>query len=137
MPRVIDSRCAGITNVLPAVHLDVLRQPWPLPSTSFGAIYCANMLHISPWATCAALMQGAAMHLEAKGVLLLYGPYRQADVPTAASNEGFDTSLKAQNPAWGLRDLSDVALEAEVFGMKLEQVIAMPANNLLLMFRAP
>jgi hypothetical protein len=29
----------------------------------FDAIYCANMLHIAPWPTCAALMQGAARHL--------------------------------------------------------------------------
>ncbi len=137
MPRVIDARCAGITNVQPAVHIDVLRQPWPLPSAGFGAIYCANMLHISPWATCAALMRGAAMHLETKGMLLLYGPYRQPGVPTAPSNEAFDAQLKAQNPAWGLRELSDVTHEAQAASLSLQDVITMPANNLLLVFRAP
>jgi SAM-dependent methyltransferase len=137
MPRVIDERCRGLHNVLPAVYLDVLQSPWPLPAaTSFGAVYCANMLHISPWPTCRALMQGAAAVLEAQGLLFLYGPYRRAEVPTAPSNEAFDASLRSQNPQWGLRDLADVAREADDAGLALQEVTAMPANNLLLVFRA-
>lgn len=137
MPWVIDARCDGMSNVLPALHLDVLGRRWPLPSApTYGAVYCANMLHISPWATCRALMEGAAARLEPGGLLLLYGPYRRAEVATAPSNEAFDASLKAQNEQWGLRDLEDVTREANAAGLALHEVVEMPANNLLVVFRA-
>ena len=138
MPWAIDARCDGVSNVLPALHLDVLGRRWPLSaSATFDGVYCANMLHISPWATCRALMEGAAAWLDQGGRLLLYGPFRRADVPTAPSNEAFDASLKGQNPHWGLRDLEDVTREAGAAGLAMQQVVAMPANNLLVAFRAP
>jgi hypothetical protein len=116
----------------------VMAPQWPssdAPFTErFDAIYCANMLHISPWATCAALMQGAARHLAPGGVLVTYGPYLEDDVPTAPGNVSFDQSLRQRNPAWGTRRLEDVAQEAQRAGLVLRERHAMPANNLLLVF---
>ncbi|HEX4236119.1 MAG TPA: DUF938 domain-containing protein [Caldimonas sp.] len=128
----IDSWCAGIDNVRPALVLDVLSPAWHGAPARVDAIFCANMLHISPWPTCPALMRGAARHLAPGGLLLLYGPYVDDDVPTAASNLAFDADLRARNPTWGLRRLADVAREAEAAGLQLRQRVAMPANNLLL-----
>jgi SAM-dependent methyltransferase len=128
----IDSWCAGIDNVRPALALDVLSPAWHGAPARVDAIFCANMLHISPWPTCRALMQGAARHLAPRGVLLLYGPYLDDDVPTAASNLAFDADLRARDPAWGLRRLADVTREAEAAGLRLREREAMPANNLLL-----
>ena len=137
--QAIDQRCRGLANVLPAVRLDVGQQPWPLgsgPHTLYGAVYCANMLHISPWTTCPALMRGAASHLAVGGLLLLYGPFRIDGEPTAPSNEAFDADLKARNPQWGLRSLSAVEREGGAQGLALQEVVALPANNLLVVFRA-
>jgi Protein of unknown function (DUF938) len=133
----IDARCSGVANVLPAVQLDVVQTPWHLEpgAARYGAVYCANLLHISPWSTCAALMRGAASHLDAGGRLLLYGPYRQDGVPTAPGNEAFDADLRSRNAEWGLRDLADVEREAAAQGLRLDEVVTMPANNLLLVFR--
>jgi hypothetical protein len=134
---VIAARCAALPNVLPPLQLDVL-QPWPaLPAAlqPLDALMCANMLHISPWATCAALMQGAAAHLAPQGLLLLYGPYLEDERPAAPSNLAFDADLKARNPAWGLRRLADVAATAGRAGLRLGPRIDMPANNLMLVFR--
>lgn len=130
---------AGLGNVRPPRRLDVLAPRWPADGEPFAercfdAIYCANMLHISPWATCAALMQGSARHLAEDGVLVLYGPYLEDDVPTAPGNAAFDRSLRAQNPAWGIRRLEDVRHEAQRAGLQLRERHAMPANNLLLSF---
>lgn len=130
---------AGLANVLPPLLLDVMAPRWPSQGGAFAqqrfeAIYCANMLHISPWATCAALMQGAARHLAPGGVLITYGPYFEEDVPTAPSNLAFDESLRARDPAWGIRRLEDVAAQARRAGLILRQRHAMPANNLLLIF---
>ncbi len=131
----IDARCSGIANVLPALRLDVMQAAWPVSAAApFGAVYCANLLHIAPWSTCAALMTGAAAHLAPGGLLLLYGPYRQAGVRTAPSNEAFDTDLRSRHPQWGLRALADVEREAAAQRMTLREVVAMPANNLLLVF---
>ena len=131
----IGSRCAGLPNVRPPMQLDVLALPWPSALGRFDALYCANMLHISPWSTCAALMQGAASHLDGGGRVVLYGPYVVDGELTAPSNRAFDADLRARNPQWGLRRLADVAAEAQAVGMSLEQRVDMPANNLVLVFR--
>jgi len=129
---------AGLANVRPPLLLDVMAPQWPSQGSRFtepfDAIYCANMLHISPWATCAGLMQGAARHLAPRGVLVTYGPYLEDDVPTAPGNLSFDQSLRQRNPAWGIRRREDVTLEAQRAGLALHQRHAMPANNLLLVF---
>jgi SAM-dependent methyltransferase len=130
---------AGLANVRPPLLLDVMAAPWPAQGPPFAepfdAIYCANMFHISPWATCAALMQGCARHLAPDGVLVTYGPYLEDGVPTAPGNLSFDRSLRERNPAWGIRTLEDVSREAKRAGLALRERHAMPANNLLLVFR--
>ena len=131
----IAARCATLANVAAPLHLDVLAQPWPAALGVHDAVYCANMLHISPWRTCAALMNGAAQCLAADGVLLIYGPFIVDGEPLAASNSAFDASLRSRDAEWGLRLLSDVAAEARTVGLQLADRIAMPANNLTLVFR--
>lgn len=123
---------AGPPNVLEPQLLDVLAPDWKVGH--FDAIYCANMLHISPWATCIALMQGAARHLNPDGQLITYGPYLEDSVPTAAGNQAFDQDLRERDPTWGLRRREDVEAEATRAGLRLQARHAMPANNLLLVF---
>ena len=133
-------RQSGLANVRPPLLLDVMAPQWPAQGPAFtqrfDAIYCANMLHISPWATCAALMQGSARHLAPQGVLVTYGPYLEDDAPTAPGNLAFDQSLRARDASWGIRHLSDVEREAQRAGLALRERHAMPANNLLLVFSA-
>lgn len=126
--------CGGLTNVRAPKVLDVLATDWPVDGP-FDAIFCANMLHIAPWATCAALMQGAARHLTTRGVLITYGPYLDDERPTAPSNLDFDADLRQRNPAWGLRRLQEVARQAGDAGLALRERVEMPANNLTLVFR--
>jgi SAM-dependent methyltransferase len=126
-----------VTGLLAPLQLDVLQAPWPVEQAGvppWNAVFCANMLHIAPWACCAALMQGAARVLAPAGLLITYGPYRVDGEATAAGNLAFDADLRARNPAWGLRELHAVAAEAERAGLALQQRVAMPANNLLLVF---
>ncbi|MDP8914842.1 MAG: class I SAM-dependent methyltransferase [Pseudomonadota bacterium] len=123
----------ALFNLLPPVELDARAAGWPIASAE--AIVCINMVHISPWSATEGLMHGAGRLLEAGAPLYLYGPYRQSAVETAASNEAFDQSLRSRNPEWGLRNLEDVAAEAERHGLVLERTIPMPANNLSVIFR--
>ena len=130
----IAARCADRAQVLAPLHLDVLSPAWPVAPTAFDALYCANMLHISPWATCAALMQGAARHLRPGGVLALYGPYLVDGEPTAQGNLAFDADLRGRDPRWGLRRLEDVVQAAARERLAIVKRVAMPANNLVLVF---
>jgi SAM-dependent methyltransferase len=125
--------CAGLTNVLPPLALDAAEADWPMAAAD--AILCINMVHISPWGATLGLMAGAGRLLAAGAPLILYGPYRQRNVPTAESNEAFDVSLRSRNPAWGLRHVEDVSAAAAERGLLLERIVAMPANNLSLVFR--
>ena len=110
-------------------------EPATWPSGQFHAVVCINMVHISPWTATEGLMCGAAQVLLPGGLLYLYGPYREAEVPLAPSNADFDQNLKARNPDWGLRALEDVSQLARDHGLRLTLRIGMPANNISLLFR--
>ncbi len=143
-PEALDSIAAlttaeGLTNVRPPLQLDVMAPTW-LPAEAqrnaqFDLIYCANMLHIAPWAACAALMYGSSRHLAPGGVLITYGPFLERDVPTSQGNAAFDLSLRARDAAWGIRQREDVEAEAHKAGLRLAARHAMPANNLLLVWK--
>jgi hypothetical protein len=125
---------AGLTNLLPPLRLDAADPDrWPVEDAD--AIVNINMIHISPWSATEGLMAGAARLLPTGGLLFLYGPYIEADVPTAESNLAFDQSLRSRNPLWGIRHLDDVSRLAATSGLVLAERIAMPANNLSLIFR--
>ncbi|WP_309629487.1 DUF938 domain-containing protein [Brevundimonas sp.] len=126
---------AALSNVAPALALDAA-DPDGWPEVDAQAIFCANMVHISPWAATEGLMAGAGRVLpDPGGLLVLYGPYRETDVPLAPSNAAFDESLKARDPAWGLRELDAVVALARSHRLHLTRRVEMPANNLMLLFR--
>jgi len=125
---------ADLDAFLAPLALDVLAAEWPL-ARAFDAMFCANMIHISPWATCGALMRGAARHLGTSGLLILYGPFLVAGIETAPGNLAFDADLRARDPQWGLRRSVDVDAEAARAGLHRVQRHAMPANNLTLVYR--
>lgn len=122
----------GLPNVAPPVTLDVTQWPWPV--TEADAMLCVNMIHIAPWDAAQGLLAGAGRVLPPGGPLLLYGPY-VIDGVTAPSNQAFDQSLRANDPRWGVRELRDVEAEAERHGLRLEEHVAMPANNHVVVFR--
>jgi SAM-dependent methyltransferase len=128
----ISAHAAGLANVRTPFQLDVLA--WPGFDTRFDAVYSANMLHISPWATCAALMRGARQVLKPGGHLVVYGPFLVDGESPAPSNLAFDADLRERNAAWGLRRLGAVQAEAAGAGLAFQQRIDMPANNLILVF---
>ncbi len=126
--------CAGLDRVRAPVRLDVIAASWPGVDAEVDAIFCANLIHIAPWPCCAALMRGAARHLAPGGVLVMYGPYLEDEVAVSAGNAAFDADLRARDPAWGLRRRADVVAQAERAGLVLRERVAMPANNLLLVW---
>ena len=119
-------------NILPPIEIDACSD-WSIDHAD--AIMCINMVHISPWAATLGLLSNASRILPIGGMLYLYGPYRRRDVPTTASNEEFDRSLKERNSDWGLRYVEDMVANASKVRLAFEQLVEMPANNLSLIFR--
>lgn len=134
MHAVIAARCAGLPNVAAPVALDVRDADWRVPAASLDLVYVANMVHISPWEATQGLMRGAGQALRPGGRLVVYGPFVVEGEALAPGNAAFDADLRRRNAAWGLRTLGTVATCADAAGLTLAERIAMPANNLLLVF---
>jgi SAM-dependent methyltransferase len=124
---------ADAPNLLPPLRLDVTAERWPVDRAD--AIVCCNMIHIAPWAACDGLIAGAGRILPPGGTLYLYGPFKIGGEHTAPSNVAFDNQLRAQNSAWGIRELEAVTALAEQHGFASAETVSMPANNLSVVYR--
>jgi len=124
---------AGLSNLRAPLEIDASLPEWPIGRAD--AILSINMVHISHWSSALGLIDGAAKLLDSGAPLILYGPWLSREIDTAPSNLAFDADLKARNPEWGLRSVEDFASEANKRGFGLAGQRAMPANNLMLLFR--
>ena len=129
-------RFSGVGNVLAPLGVDASAAAWGVEAMApFDAMLSINMIHIAPWAATVGLFSAASRLLDAGGLLCLYGPFMHDGVHNAPSNEAFHETLKARNPSWGLRDISALENLAATSGLRLHQIVDMPANNRLLVFR--
>lgn len=125
---------ADAPNLCPPVRLDVLDTSWPIDGTDLAAIVAINLVHIADYAVTEALFEGAGRRLGPGGVLYLYGPFKRNGRHTAPSNAAFDRRLRAEDPSWGVRDMSDLAALGRGHGLIMAEPVAMPANNFSLIF---
>lgn len=125
------------TNLLDPVQLDAQApEGWVSPG-KVAAILCINMVHISPWTATEGLFSAAAQSLSGKDLpLILYGPYFEQGIEPAPSNIAFDESLRSRNAHWGIRSLGDMDALAVRQGFRRSARHEMPANNLMLVYRA-
>ena len=100
----------------------------------FDAMVSLNMVHIAPWEAALGLLAGAGRLLRPDGVLVCYGPFMLGGTHTAASNAAFDADLKRRDPRWGVRDVDDLIGAAAPHGLELLELVAMPVNNISLVF---
>lgn len=128
--KTVEKLCSNLRAplLIDAVDTDLI-----IPTVD--AIICINVIHISPWNATEGLMNMAAKLLPTGGMLYLYGPYLVDGISTAPSNVAFDQQLKVQNKHWGIRNMTDVVVEAERYRLSFIKKIKMPANNLSLIFR--
>jgi SAM-dependent methyltransferase len=123
-------KAEGPPNLLAPIELDVMQADWP--TLAADAVFSANTLHIMSWPEVGAFFSGVGRMLQHDGVLVVYGPFRYGGVFTTDSNAAFDRSLRARDPASGIRDFEAVNALAEAQGFELQADHAMPANNQLL-----
>lgn len=123
-------------SLLEPIFLDVTTPDWSASGAKLPvqAMFCANMIHIAPFAAAEGLLAGAGRHLVPGGRLMLYGPFARAG-EIAPSNARFSEDLKRRDTSWGVRDLDYDILPYTLFaGLDLVDVIEMPANNLSVIF---
>lgn len=124
---------AGLANLRAPVRFDVTDTCWPVENCD--AIVAINMLQVAPRGALGGLTTGARRLLSARGVLILYGPFLDGDA-TTPGNAAFDASLRLRNAGWGLYDWRAIVSAADRAGLALTERVAMPANNLSLVFSA-
>ena len=120
-------------NLRSPLYLDINAETWPIEAAD--AIVSINLIHIAPWSATHALMRGASRTLVPAGLLCLYGPFQMQGMHTSVSNRAFDEQLRVANSEWGVRDLDEVSAVANVEGLKCMEIVEMPANNLIVVFR--
>ena len=120
------------------LEIDVTKSPWPIPLKLLDAlqvIISINMIHIAPWECTESLFKESGDLLKYGKFLILYGAFKIGDRHTSESNELFDKSLKIQNNKWGVRNLDAINKEAIINGFQQKQLIKMPANNLIIIYK--
>ena len=120
-------------NLLSPLELDARQLPWPVERAD--AVLCVNMLHIAPFSAAEGLFSGAGAILPTGGLLAIYGPFNVEGRFTSEGNRAFDADLRGRDPRLGLRDVEVVEQAAAAQGLSPLRRVAMPANNLTLLFR--
>ncbi|XP_070523698.1 methyltransferase-like 26 isoform X2 [Cardiocondyla obscurior] len=136
-PRLLDSVAAyanEYSNIKSPLRIDITTnfRLWGngiFKPNSLEYMYNANMMHISPYQCTIGLFNNAGQLLKPNGLLITYGPYAFDGQISPQSNINFNESLKLQDPSWGLRDVTDLNKLAEENGIKLIEIVDMPANN--------
>lgn len=128
---------AKLENLKGPHAIDVMAADWALRAGGdFDGLVSINMIHIAPFAAAKGVIAGAGQILRPGGKLFFYGPFARDGEHISASNAEFDRSLKARNPAWGVRDLDrEILPRAHDAGLVLERTVEMPANNLSVIFK--
>ena len=123
--------CPG--QIKSSLDIDTTLPDWWLTLGPYDALFCANMIHIAPWEAAQGMAKGAGSLIPAGGLVILYGPFKEG-AGTAPSNLAFDQSLKARDPAWGVRELDSVKHIFADVGFNLTARIVMPKENRTLIF---
>ena len=82
-----------------------------------------------------ALFRESGKLLNKGQFLILYGPFKIFNKHISESNYFFDNSLKKRNDLWGIKNLEEVCDESKKNGFSQEDIIRMPANNFLIIYR--
>ena len=129
---------AALPNTPPPIVLQAVAEPRglaPSPPGRFDAVFSANTLHIMGWPEVEGFFAGLRDVCEADATVAVYGPFNVGGAFTSDSNRAFDGSLKARDPRSGIRDREAVDALAQAAGFRAAEVVAMPANNQMLLWR--
>lgn len=138
----LDESHGGIHAWIDAANLPNVRRPLSLDvmfatgeAHSYDGVYSANTAHIMSYAAVVKMFGLVSHVLQDNGVFCLYGPFRQNGRFSTQSNANFHDSLVIRDSAMGIRELEDLDALANDGGLHRSNLFAMPANNLLAVWR--
>lgn len=123
----------GIQNMRMAQFLDASAPSWRTGPMSM--IMTVNLMHLIDTSTAQAVIAGVARNLAPGAVWFLYGPFRTGRAFRSEGDKAFHASLIAHDPQIGYKDLEKVEAWAADAGLRRDDLIEMPANNLALVLR--
>jgi len=124
---------SGLENVRQPILLDVEHTDGV--EGDYDGVFSANTAHIMSIQAVQCMFEIVGHLLSPGGVFCLYGPFNRDGEYTSESNQRFDQSLRNQSPTMGIRDLEELETFAAEFAMCRERLYAMPANNMLVVWR--
>ncbi|MFN3172092.1 MAG: DUF938 domain-containing protein [Hyphomicrobiales bacterium] len=126
---------SGLPNVAPPLYYNAVETTWPGPP--MGAVFLSNLTHLISEGAAKTMLAHIAGALASGGLLAIYGPFKRGTNYASEGDARFDASIRAERPEAGYKDIGWV--EAELLGHNLmkHDTLAMPANNLMTLWRAP
>jgi SAM-dependent methyltransferase len=129
------TRASGLDNIRPPRDLDAARPGWsdeePIPA---DLVVLVNLLHLISAPEAEVVLTEIAAVLAPGGIFALYGPFLRDGEATSEGDAAFHAGLKAQDPAIGYKDVICTCACLVDAGLAHVETVAMPANNLLLVF---
>lgn len=133
----------GICEWLNDAENDKIQKPIELnvskpdhwPDNCYDAIFSANSFHIMSLQNVEDFFKNLPKVLDAKGIVLIYGPFNYNGQFTSDSNARFNLWLQKQNPDSGIKDFEWCQKLAEDANLKLIDDMTMPQNNRILVWQ--
>ena len=123
-----------LPNLLPPLAYDLRTDGWH--HRPANAVLCVNVLHVAPPECADALCRGASRVLPARGPLVVYGPFTHRGVHLAGRLARLEATLRAADPALGVREVDALAEAGRRQGLALDAEVPMPEQgDLLLVLR--
>ncbi len=133
----IDAWGAGLSNLLPAKHLDASQQGWADRRPLQDLILFSNLLHLISDAEAETVLGEAAQALAPDGLFIVYGPFLRGANFASAADQRFHESLRAQDADIGYKSVQWVQNTLREAELQPAPPIDMPASNLLLVAKKP
>ena len=122
-----DSECPNLLN---PIELDI--RNWPVLGSRYDGIFSSNVIHYIEEDYVPLFFEKSAETLNSRGMLVLYGPFKEERQYSSEGDLQLDLMLKSENGKYGLRDLENLFTLASEAGLTFLKKIQLPANNKLI-----
>ncbi len=126
---------SSATNVRAPSAYNAVEQTWD--GIPMDAVFLSNLTHLISDQAATNLLTHLSGALAAGGLLAIYGPFKRGADYASEGDERFDASIRAERPEAGYKDIGWVESQLASHGLKHQDTIAMPANNLMTIWTQP
>ncbi|MEO0385368.1 MAG: DUF938 domain-containing protein [Pseudomonadota bacterium] len=126
---------SDLPNIAPPLSYNAVETVWPGPP--MNAVFLSNLTHLISNEACERLLTNLSNALAPGGLLAIYGPFKRGPDYASEGDMRFDASIRAERPEAGYKDIGWVENQLATHRLRHQDTVAMPANNLLTLWKAP